>query len=269
MSTHKTSLKSANVSSEIKVSNLTKRFMEDEGKELLVLDNVSFEVEKGEFASLLGPSGCGKSTILNIIAKLVRPDSSSILIDGVSPWDNEDNTSGGIGYVFQTPRLLRFMNIENNIRFALEASGIEQGKWNDIINENLELVGLQEVRNKYPHQLSGGMQQRVGIARALSVNARLILMDEPFSHLDQITARRLRSNLMDIWTKRRMTVLFVTHDMFESVLLSDKVYMITQKPAHIFGMREIKVPRPRADDDPKLFETYAELLKEFHAGAER
>lgn len=240
----------------ISCKKIRKVFPQDEGV-LVVLDGVSFDVEEGSFTTLLGPSGCGKSTLLNILRGL----------DNVSDGELELSCSGiddvRMSYVFQTDRLLPWKTIIENITFVHNP---DESK-NDIKDKAmsyLELVGLTDFTNHFPHQLSGGMRQRVGIARALSVEPDILLMDEPFSHLDEITAKKMRGDLIDIWQKAKVTILFVTHDLSEATLLSDRVIFLTQKPANVHKITEIKMHRPRSESDPKFFKLYTELAQVFH-----
>ena len=240
----------------IRVNGLKKVFCQDRG-DLLVLDNLSFDVEEGSLTTLLGPSGCGKSTLLNILAGL--EDLSAGTID-ISSTGREKIK---ISYVFQTARLLPWKSVIDNISFV---HGMEKSKEEstEITMQYLKLVGLEEFAHHYPHQLSGGMQQRVGIARALSVEPGVLLMDEPFSHLDEITAKRMRADLVDIWQKTKVTIFFVTHDLSEAALLSNRIIFMTQKPAQIHKDFTIDLPRPRSEEDQRFFELQTKLSKEFH-----
>ena len=240
----------------ISCKKIRKVFPQDEGM-LVVLDGISFDVEEGSFTTLLGPSGCGKSTLLNILRGL----------DSVSDGEIEMTCSGiddiTMSYVFQTDRLLPWKTIIENITFVHNS---KESK-NDIKEKAmsyLELVGLTEFANHFPHQLSGGMRQRVGIARALSVEPDILLMDEPFSHLDEITAKKMRGDLVDIWQKAKVTILFVTHDLSEATLLSDRVIFLTQKPANVHRITKIDMERPRSESDPAFFKLYTDLAEVFH-----
>lgn len=240
----------------ISCKEIRKVFPQDEGM-LVVLDGVSFDVEEGSFTTLLGPSGCGKSTLLNIL----------IGLDNVSDGKLEMSCSGiedvRMSYVFQTDRLLPWKTVIENIVFVHNS---EDSK-NDIKEKAmtyLDLVGLTEFANHFPYQLSGGMRQRVGIARALSVEPDILLMDEPFSHLDEITAKKMRGDLVDIWQKAKVTILFVTHDLSEAALLSDRVIFLTQKPANVHKITQIDIERPRSESDPAFFKLYTDLAEVFH-----
>ena len=247
----------------VSVDNLTKRFNVPGGEEkFVVLDAISLKVNEGSFASIVGPSGCGKSTLLNIISGIETHEPS----DGGSVTVHPRTGEGGeprIGYVFQSARLLNWLTVEGNIQFALEAQGIPRGVWGDRVSRYLEMVGLAGQEKNYPLNLSGGMQQRVAIARALAIEPDILLMDEPFSHLDEITARKMRFDLMEILERAKTTILFVTHDLGEAVFLSDHIYMMSTKPARIFKRVDVGVPRPRKPEDPQIFDMEKDLVREF------
>jgi len=245
----------------IEVKNLTKTFKNMEGKTFKVLDNISLKVEKEEFVSVLGPSGCGKSTLLNTISGLEPFDSGVILVNGKPVGSNGNEAR--IGYVFQNPRLLNWMTVEKNITYALSGTDIPKEQWKGIAQDVIKIVGLRGVENSYPLQLSGGMQQRVSIARALAIKPDIILMDEPFSHLDEITAEKLREELLDMWQKTKVSILFVTHDMSEAVFLSDKIYMMSAKPTTIFMEYRVKMKRPRNKLDGSLLKIEKKLMEKF------
>jgi len=245
----------------IAVRRLTKVFSRP-GTEtpFTVIDNVSLSVDQGKFVSIVGPSGCGKSTLLNIIAGIERCDGGSV---EVFPRQGTTAHEPRIGYVFQSPRLLNWLTVAGNIEFALEAQGVPKQRWQEQVARHLDMVGLRGQERNYPLNLSGGMQQRVAIARALAIEPDILLMDEPFSHLDAITARKMRFDLLQILAKARPTILFVTHDLSEAVFLSDRIFMMKTNPASIFKEVAIDRPRPRKPEDPVLFDLEKTLVREF------
>lgn len=242
--------------SDIVVKNLTKVFNTASGP-LKVLDDVSFSVKDREFICLLGPSGAGKSVTLNCIAGLLDCSAGEVQVDGVSVASRQPS----YGYVFQQPRLLPWRTVEDNLRFALRA---ENGKAlpdeDKRIQEVLALVNLLGYEKFYPHQISGGMQHRVGIARAYVRDPGLLLMDEPFGSLDEISARRLRAELVEAWLKKRRTVIFVTHDIIEACYLADRIIVYTPKPTRIASILEVKLPHPRQYGSDELYQFEKQVL---------
>ena len=245
----------------ISVRDLTKIFpAPGGGQSFVVIDSLSLSVGEGEFASIVGPSGCGKSTLLNIIAGIDAGERGSVTI---SPRTGGDRAEARIGYVFQSPRLLNWLTVEDNIHFVLEAQNVPRERWRGLVEQHLALVGLSGQERNFPLNLSGGMQQRVAIARALAIEPDILLMDEPFSHLDAITARKMRFDLMEILGRAKPTILFVTHDLAEAVFLSDHIYMMTTKPARIFKHVPIDIERPRRPEDSAVFDLEKMLVREF------
>jgi len=236
----------------ITLTNVTKEFSLPNGQRLRVLENVSFEAPDRSFTSILGPSGCGKSTILNLIAHLDNHSSGTISVGG-----------DRVGFVFQQPRLLNWRTVADNVTLPLEGRDLESKALRALAEKYLELVGLGGYQSYYPLQLSGGMQQRVAIARALAIDPDVLLMDEPFSGLDEITARKLRQQLTRIWQETGKTILFVTHNISEAVLLSQQILIVSAKPATIFKRMSVNLPYPREYGDLKLFELETQLTRDF------
>lgn len=240
----------------LRVEELTKIFPPPKrgAPPVRALDGVSFEVSGHVFVSVVGPSGCGKSTLLNIASGIETTTDGEISL-----------TQGGrparLGYVFQDPRLLPWRTVLDNMFYVQEDRSDETRRR---ALEYLEMVGLEEAVDMFPAQLSGGMQQRVGIARAFAVEPDLLLMDEPFSHLDAITARSLREQLQDIWTATRKTVLFVTHDVMEAVQLSDRIIVLAHG-GRLYADIPIDLPRPRRASDPAVAMAQAEILGRFES----
>ena len=199
------------------------------------LDPTALAVAPGEFISLIGPSGCGKSTLLRLAAGLLEPSAGTVA--------RADDVS--LGFVFQTPTLMPWANVRRNVRLPLELAGIENADTR--VTDALRTVGLAEFDRAYPRELSGGMQMRVSIARALVTEPRLLLMDEPFGALDEITRERLDDELLTLWAQRRLTVLFVTHNLYEAVYLSTRVLVMSPRPGRITAELRMDEPYPRSD----------------------
>lgn len=210
-----------------------------------VLDNINFQIKPGSFVCLLGPSGCGKSTLLNAIAGFIPPNQGYILVD-----KNQVTKPGADrGFVFQQYSLLPWKTTFQNVEFGLRIKGISKKERHQLVNEYLNRVGLYQHRNSYPHQLSGGMQQRASIVRALVNSPSVLLMDEPFGALDAQTRHMMQELLMEIWSDLRTTVLFVTHDIEEAIFLGDRILIMGVNPGHIKADLEINLKRPRHIDD--------------------
>jgi NitT/TauT family transport system ATP-binding protein len=226
----------------IEIVRATKEFEGTSGK-VLALEDASLRVYPNEFICLIGPSGCGKSTLLNLLAELIEPTAGRILINGRPV--SEARKTHQVGLVFQDAVLLPWRTAAENIALPLEVLKLSKGEQIKRITEVLELVGLSGFADKFPHELSGGMRQRVGIARALSFDPQILLMDEPFGALDAITRDRMALELLRIWEQRQKTVIFVTHSISEAALLSDRVVMMTARPGRIQTVIENPLPRPR------------------------
>lgn len=232
---------------EIQIEKLQVQFTDQNGsKPITALDNINLTIRQGEFVSLVGPSGCGKTTLLRAIADLQQPTSGSILVRGQSP--REIRLQKKYGFVFQNPVLYDWRTVRRNVCMPMEIAGLPKKHRTRTVTEMLDLVGLYNFGRKYPHELSGGMQQRVGIARALAINPEIMLMDEPFSALDEFTKEKLQEDLLTIWTKTQKTIVFVTHNISEAVFLSDRVVVLSPHPGRVTNIVEIGLPRPRNAD---------------------
>lgn len=222
----------------LEIKNVTKVYR-TRGSDVHALRDISFTVGSGEFFSLLGPSGCGKSTLLGIIAGLFLPTSGEIRY----PTSSETPL---MGIVFQHPVLLPWRKVLANVTLPARTMGVDRTKARRTALELLELTGLCGFEDKYPHELSGGMQQRVAICRALTLDPPVLLMDEPFGALDAITRERLNFELLRIWSETKKTVIFVTHNIEEAVLLSDRIAVMTARPGCIYDIIPVALDRPRS-----------------------
>jgi NitT/TauT family transport system ATP-binding protein len=225
-------------------------------KELLVFDDLSFDVREGEFVTVIGPSGCGKSTLLNVVAGIEGYDGGDVVVNG-----HRLRSSGpDIVMVFQEDALFPWLDVSENIEFGLKQKKLPKEERRSIVDHYLEVVGLEHFARSSIHQLSGGMKQRVAIARALALNPRILLMDEPFGALDARTRENLQRQLQDIHSVTSKTILFVTHDVREAVSLGDRVILFTHRPARIRQQYFIDLPRPRTAEDPALHSTISSIL---------
>jgi NitT/TauT family transport system ATP-binding protein len=218
---------------------------------VMALGPFDLDVNKGEFVSLLGPSGCGKSTALRLIAGLSAPTSGAV---GISRPAGQARPGHSIGFVFQEPTLMPWTSVRENVRLPLKFARAPAAEANARIDEALTQVGLTEFADAYPRELSGGMKMRVSLARALVTDPDILLMDEPFAALDEITRFRLNNDLLALWRNLRKTVIFVTHSVFESVYLSQRVIVMTPRPGRLSAEFRIDTPEPRGED----FRTSAE-----------
>ena len=208
------------------------------------LTNIVLDINDGEFVSIIGPSGCGKTTLLRIVGGLLTPTLGTVRIDEASP--DEARRQRLFGAVFQDSALLPWRTAAENVRLSIELRGVADGNdKNSEVDELLEIVRLDGFQDSYPYQLSGGMKQRVALARALATRPRILLMDEPFGSLDEITRTDMGYELLRIWERRPTTVLFVTHSIAEAVMLSDRVVVLSPRPGEIVDVVDINLPRPR------------------------
>jgi ABC-type nitrate/sulfonate/bicarbonate transport system ATPase subunit len=233
--------------------------------DLLVHDGLELAIRENEFLCICGPSGCGKTTLLDIFAGIAKPSAGQVLIDG----EEVDPKRHNISFVFQEPSTLPWLNVRDNIGTGLRIKKVPKAEIARKVDDIIGVVGLRGFESYYPHQISGGMKQRVSIARAFATDADLILMDEPFVSLDQPTREKMQREVLSIWEHRRRTIVFVTHNLEEAVFLGDRVIMLSTKPARIVADIPVDLPRPRNPVDPKfnaLRARCADLLQEVHAG---
>jgi NitT/TauT family transport system ATP-binding protein len=244
--------------SKIEARNLSKRYELPDGTAITAIENIDLIIGENEFVTLLGRSGCGKTTLLNMIAGLVEPTSGTLAVNRrpvTGPGD-------GKGMVFQQHALFPWLTALGNVEFGCKSRGIRRRERHTIAMQLLELVGLKGFENKYPAALSGGMQQRVAIARALALDPDLLLMDEPFGALDEMTRLEMQEELLRIWNTRRKTVVFVTHSIWEAIALSDRILVLAAHPGRLRREIRIEQPRPRRRTDPRLTALYEEIQEE-------
>ena len=245
----------------VSAKNLSLTFNTKDGP-VEALKDVKLEISKGEFVSFIGPSGCGKTTFLRVIADLEKPTDGEITINNMPP--EQARRERAYGYVFQAAGLYPWRTISNNIRLPLEIMGYSKAEQNIRISKVLELVELKDFENKFPWQLSGGMQQRASIARALAFDADILLMDEPFGALDEIVRDHLNEQLLDLWKRTNKTIGFVTHSIPEAVYLSTKIVVMSPRPGRITDVIQSTLPaeRPLQIRDSREFIEIAQRVRE-------
>ncbi len=236
-----------------------KVFRQEDGPDVVALDRMDLEVGSGEFVTLIGPSGCGKSTFLRLIAGLTEPTAGTLLLDG------REITRPGYerGLVFQDPTLFPWMNVRENVAFGLRARGVYKEKKEEI-SEFIELVGLAGFEKSYPHHLSGGMAQRASLARTLVNGPKVVLLDEPLGALDAFTRMNMQDEILKIWRRRNTTMLMVTHDVDEAVYMSDRIVVMSPRPARIEKVIDVDIGRPRSRDLPDFLSLRAKILQILH-----
>jgi NitT/TauT family transport system ATP-binding protein len=224
------------------------------GEPVNALEGITLELPAESFGSIIGPSGCGKSTLLRLIADIMPPSSGDISIGGAPP--REARREHAIGFVFQAPTLLPWRTLRRNIELPLDIVGSSQARSSHSLDQLIELVGLKGFDDALPHELSGGMQQRVAIARSLLLDPQVLLLDEPFGALDEITRQRMNLELLRIWTASQTTALLVTHSISEAVFMSDVVFVMSASPGRLIGRVDVALPRPRTIDMMRSPEFY-------------
>ena len=239
----------------IGIDRVVKRFETDVAAAAPVLDGVSLDIRENEFVVLLGRSGCGKTTLLNIIAGLEQASGGQVRVDGVPVV----RPGAGKGMVFQQGALFPWLTASQNVQFAARKRGLAPAQRQQVATELLDLVGLGGAGDKYPFELSGGMQQRVAIARALALDPQMLLMDEPFGALDELTRIEMQNELLRVWSVRRKTVVFVTHSIWEGLVLADRIIVLAPRPGRIVLERSLLQPRPRRRADPALLALYEDI----------
>ncbi len=250
----------------VRLAGIGKSF-ETSGSTTEALRDINLEITRGEFVSLIGPSGCGKSTLLRLIGDLTDVTAGSVEVNGKLA--RKARLDRDYGMVFQSPVLFDWRTVEENVRLPLELFGQDRARQEQRAGEMLELVGLTEFARRHPYELSGGMQQRVAIARALAFSPSLLLMDEPFGALDEMTRERMNSEVLSIWERTGTTVVFVTHSIPEAVFLSSRVAVMSARPGRITRLVEVDLPRPRGletRESPRYFNLITEVREALRAG---
>jgi len=249
------------VSEGIRIRGVSKRYAQQGEADgaLLVLDDISLDIAQGEFVSVLGASGCGKSTLLRLIAGLDKDYRGEISVDG----ERVRDTSLERGIVFQDHRLFPWLTASQNILAALRNAPLSQQQKREAVAEHVALVGLEGFEHAYPHQLSGGMAQRVAIARGLVNRPRVLLLDEPFGALDALTRGRLQNELQRIWQHERITMILVTHDVDEAIYLGDRVVTMAPRPGRVKRIAPVDLPRPRERSDARFVQLRNRILADF------
>jgi NitT/TauT family transport system ATP-binding protein len=245
------------MSGSVVIDRVDKRYAADSG-DVVALEHIQASIGEGEFVCLLGPSGCGKSTLLRIVAGLIPASGGRVLIDSTPV----QGCGPDRAFVFQEYALFPWMTVQDNVAFGLAARGVAPEEQRRRALELLKVVGLAQFAGKYPHHLSGGMKQRVSIARALAVEPQILLMDEPFGALDAQTRSVMQEELLRIWARFRKTVIFVTHSIAEALLLADTVLLMTARPGRVKSVLRVELPRPRDESEPRMIELRRRLLAE-------
>ena len=252
---------------QISLRDVSLAFPHPDGKgRNVVYEDLDMEIEAGSFTVLLGPSGCGKSTLLNLINGLLTPTTASAVAVGGEDVRTNPEVTRHMSYVFQNARLLKWKTLRGNAEFGMKGLKVQpKERWPELMEKYFSVVGLRDFMDYYPHQVSGGMQQRAAIVRAWVNEPEILLMDEPFSHLDEITAAELRRQLVGLWTmeENRRTVVFVTHDISEAVQLGTRIIVLTPTPMQPCYDRYVELPYPRSADDDEVIEIERELRRVF------
>lgn len=248
----------------IRFENVGKTFRTKK-RNIVALEDINFEIWPNEIVSIIGPSGCGKSTIIRMIIGIINPTTGNIYVDGYKYSANVPiEVVRKIGFIFQQPNLLPWLTVRENIMFPLRVFRDKDPKWEKVVDDLIEMAKMEEYANSYPKTLSGGMLQRVGTLRAMSHQPDILLMDEPFSALDEILREQLDMETMQMWEKLKQTIIFITHNVKEAVLVSDRVYVMDTEPGRIVEEVKIDLPRPRTREmvATKKYISYVDYLIE-------
>lgn len=248
---------------DIEVRNVSQYYQQPQDDQTKVLDCINLSIDRGEFICLLGPSGCGKTTLLNLMAGFEQPSQGEIKINGLPVTEPSPRHVT----IFQNYGLLPWRTVQKNVELGLESQQIAPEKRKAVVHEYLELVGMSQFKKHHPYQLSGGMQQRVAIARALAVDPEILFMDEPFGALDAITRMKMQEEITGIWEKKRKTIIFVTHDIEESVYLADRIVIMTPHPGRIKSIIKVPLARKRDRTHPDFLKIRDIVFTEFEMKA--
>ena len=249
----------------IKFSNVSKIF-ETRSQTIIAVKDYSMEIQQGEFISILGPSGCGKSTLIRMLDGIISTTEGDIFIDNEKINNKKKmpyETLRKMGFIFQQPNMFPWYTVKENICLPLKVFGLKGKKWEDHVNSLIKMVGLEEYADARPNEISGGMLQRAGVIRAMAHDPEILLMDEPFGALDELTREQMNIELLDIWAKTGKTIIFITHNIEEAVLLSSRIYVMGTNPGRLVKTVDIDLPRPRnlsMITQPKFIE-YREMLE--------
>jgi ABC-type nitrate/sulfonate/bicarbonate transport system ATPase subunit len=248
--------------SSLTIQNLSKKFRREDGVEVEAIRDLSLKIDAGELVSLVGPSGCGKSTLLRLLAGLESPSTGQLLMGP----DPIEGPSADRGLVFQDPNLFPWLTVRRNMQAGLVARHVLRDRRHEV-DEFMKLVGLETFADSYPHQLSGGMAQRVGLARALVNHPRVLLLDEPLGALDAFTRMRMQDELLRLWQIRGTTMLLVTHDIDEAIYMSDRIVLMSPRPGRVDRVIEVDLPRPRQRHSAEFFQLRTHILDLLHLGS--
>ncbi|WP_346864858.1 ABC transporter ATP-binding protein [Methanocalculus sp. MSAO_Arc2] len=249
----------------VRINNVGKTFPSRIGDPLVALEDISIEIERGEFLCILGPSGCGKTTLLRLVAGLDRPTSGEIIVEGKSVTGPDPR----LAMIFQEYSLYPWRTVRGNIAFGLQMRGMSREERDERVNHFIQLVGLEGFGDSYPYELSGGMRQRVAVARALATDPAVLLMDEPFGALDAQTRNRMQKELLLIWEKTKKTVIFVTHSVDEAVYIADRILVLSTRPGRVAGIYDIDIPRPRNRTSVEFAKIRRDVLEQIDRFEER
>lgn len=242
----------------LSVNNIYHEYIDTSGASMNALNGINLEIQDGEFVAIVGSSGCGKSTLLNIMCGILEPTSGNVMLDGRNLYEGKNN----IGYISQMDTLLPWRKIIDNVALGLEVEGVSKKERLKLAQELIETSGLKGFEDKFPFELSGGMRKRAMIIRALAQKPDIIFMDEPFGPLDVFTKQMLQQEILKLWREYHNTIVYITHDISEAILLADRIILLSYRPAYIKEIYQVELPRPRIIEECKYLPYFKELEKE-------